>query len=701
MGYTMSAADIITIDFETYWDSKSYTLSKMGPISYVNDKRFEAQLLGVRVNGGNVAVIETTDIPYVLRALELHKPGRVTIGHNISGFDGLVLAVHYGVYPHTVMDTMVAMRWCGLSRMMNERHATLTAFLKNGVKEAGTVISDGKHWPQDFTPEEREAFKRYCANDVLQCYDNFMDMRNTLTQDVYDACTMTMEMATKPYLRLDAPLLLQYAKEQDDAVERARADLQRIFSFRDSSEFLKAIRSASSFSQMLRQLGVEPPMKLSIKKTQTNVERARKEAEQFQAINPERTAEILRGIDAGDYDQYVPALSKNDLEFTALMEHNDQRVAQLVRTRLEHNSSIIRSRTQRFLDLTARTTSMPVMLNLMAAFPSRYTAGNSEGSSDGLNVQNLNKRKPDQLTLRRAIKPQEGSAVVAGDSSQVEARMLAYQAGEVVLLGHFKSGRDPYSEQAALIYNIPAAEIKAGYKHDARLNTYRSVGKKAVLSAGYGVGKWKFSYTLLQEGIHLADDIYKHHELAFTAHAIYRNSNPHIVMFWKTCQFVIEDLESGGSGAFAGPTGATYRYGMEELLPGIGKVPVIRLPTGYPLVYYRLRREAGPHGYEYVYDRPRGRGGQLTPTRIYGGALTENLIQGTAFQMLMWQGVNIRREGFPVICNIHDAWISVVPIAMAEHAKARIEFWMNSVPDWLPDFPVACEVKIGEDFVVA
>lgn len=693
----MKRADIITLDFETYWSSKDYTLSKMGPISYIRDSRFEAQLLGIRVNDGPVYVFETTDIPYVLGQLRLDAPNRITVGHNICGFDGLVLAERYGVHPWKVMDTIVAMRWCGLSRIMSESHATLTAFLQNGEKEAGTVISDGKHWPHDFTAEEREAFKRYCMNDVMQCYDNYADMSSTLPDDLYDSCTMTMRMATQSKFYLDRDMLLRYAAEQDAEVAKARQDIQRLFQFSSDAEFLKAVRSAGTFTTMLRQLGVEPPMKFSEAKTKTAVAKATAQAEYMKGT-PEGDR-ILAAIAGGEYDQYSPALSKNDLEFTALLEHPDARVVQLVQTRLDHNSSILRSRTERFLALAESGLPMPVMLSLMKAHTSRFAAGSFEGS-DGLNVQNLNKRNPKQLTLRMAIRVPAGHKLVAGDSSQVEARMLAYQANELVLLGHFREGRDPYSEQAALIYRVPADEIHYGAKHgDKRLKSYRAVGKKAVLSAGYGVGARKFADTLLREGIRLHDSIDKHYQLAAEAHAIYRASNPNIVAFWKLCQGVIEDLASGGSGEFGGPSGRSYRYGWHAPLKGMKKEPTIWLPSGFPLIYHNLRCVAGDRRYEYVYDRPKGR--SLVPTRIYGGSLTENIIQGSAAQMLQWQALGIMRDNITVAFNIHDAWGAVAPDEYVPVVEDRMKFWLNSVPSWLPGFPVACEVEVGEDFRVA
>jgi len=167
----------VTIDFETEWDSKSYSLKGMSAEEYVTHPRFHAQLLGVRVDRGPVAVFEQRDIREVLTLLDLRDPDTVTVGHNILGFDALILEKVYGVTPANIKDTMLMGKELGLlPGKAGGSHAALTKALNNGVKRPGTVISDGKHWPDDFTPEEQEDFRKYCSEDVLQCSENYFSM---------------------------------------------------------------------------------------------------------------------------------------------------------------------------------------------------------------------------------------------------------------------------------------------------------------------------------------------------------------------------------------------------------------------------------------------------------------------------------------------------------------------------------------------
>ena len=167
---------VITIDMETAWSSKDkYTLTKMGPIEYIRDPRFFVQCVGFRINRGKTQCVSYKDgmDRRVLEALKLDEPGTITVGHNINGFDALILSEHYGIKPYMIVDTISLMNWLGLSRIMSCSHKTLTAALDHGIKQAGTVVSDGKRTIEEFTPEEWEFFMQYCKDDVTQCSENF------------------------------------------------------------------------------------------------------------------------------------------------------------------------------------------------------------------------------------------------------------------------------------------------------------------------------------------------------------------------------------------------------------------------------------------------------------------------------------------------------------------------------------------------
>ena len=678
---------LVAIDFESFFDTKNgYTLSKMGPIEYIRDPRFAVQMLALQAEDwGGVAFGD--DIPKMLKGLE--SPDVVTVAHNGAGFDFLILNEVYGVRPAHPVDTIPMAAWCGITRIGPASHKAVTACLGNGEKLAGTVISDGKRWPVDFTEDEQAAFAFYASQDAAQCLANAKAMLPYMTPDALKFIEITSRMACEPVLELDRDMLLAYREELKAKTAKAREDLGKLFRFPDDASFLKAVRSKPAFCKMLEILGREAPMKLSEKKTKTKLEALKLTGHENPA--PE------------EYEVWEPALAKTDLDFRAMESDPDERVALLVRTRLENNSSMQASRTERFLAL-ADGRPMPVMLQAFKAHTSRYTAGN-EGKSDGLQMQNLSKRDPSLLTLRRAIKAPKGFSLVACDSSQVEARILAYVSDNQPLLDAFRTGADPYADLAEKIFGVPSKEIHDGAKGgDKKLKTYRNTGKTAILSAGYGVGWRKYADTLLRQGVRLNPDLNVHYEMAKHAHSVYRLDNAPIVAFWKYCGQVVEHLAGGGGGFFGGPSGRLFQYGMDTIAGrSFLQVPSILGPNGFVLRYPGMRAKEREDGSpEWVYDRYAGT--RKAESRIYGASLTENLCQYLAFALLMWQACRMAEKGrgmFRIIANVHDSFLAICPAGLEKDTERTMLECMTAVPDWLEGFPVGAEAEIGSDFTIA
>ena len=692
------------IDFETYW-SNTYTLSRMGPIEYVRDQRFVPQLLAaMRIEDQYTMPkgLVTDNIEnmraFLQRADKSTEDPIILAGHNIAGFDALVISEYFGIKPAFIVDTITMMNWIGYSRLGSRSHAALCELLDTGRKKAGTVVSCGKQWPQEFTPEEQQFFIQYCHDDAEQCALNLVAMMPYMSSDALLFGDITARMATEPVFELDEKLLEEYIAEIDAKVEKTRQELLSIFHFTNEGAFLQAIRSAAKFAVMLTHLGVEPPMKVSEAKTKTK--KAQLELLMQQARSVEEQMQIQKRIDT-ELPVMTYAFSKTDLDFLALREHPDMRVQLLVNARLDHNTSIDRSRAERLLFFARQHKPIPIMLSAYNAHTGRYTAGAADegGASDKLQFQNLSKRDPAKAKLRQAIKAPAGYKVVACDSGQVEARCLAWEANETRLVAQFREGRDPYSELAEVVFQVPHEQIFYGAKHgDKKLKMYRNVGKTAILSAGYGVGARKFSDTLSRQGAKLDPDPDKHREMAFNAHAIYRASHPNIVKFWDLCGNVIRNMEAGYSGKFGGPTGDVFEFGTKEMGSCGRKVPYVLLPNGYHLWYPGLRVENDEGKAQYYYDRPRGK--NLVKTKIYGGSLCENITQGFAFAVLVWQACRMREAGLQLAANIHDSFAVVVPEDKAEETAEKMLSIMKTCPPWASTLPLFAEVEIGTDFSV-
>jgi DNA polymerase I-like protein with 3'-5' exonuclease and polymerase domains len=172
------------------------------------------------------------------------------------------------------------------------------------------------------------------------------------------------------------------------------------------------------------------------------------------------------------------AFAKTDEGFKALAEDEDIRVQALVAARLGNKSTLEETRTQRFIDISKRGL-LPVPIRYYAAHTGRW------GGDDKINLQNLPSRGPNAKALKRSIIAPEGHMIVEADSAQIEARVLAWLAGQEDLVTAFTNKEDVYRNMASRIYNVPEDEVT---------KEQRFVGKTTILGAGYGMGAIKFKH---------------------------------------------------------------------------------------------------------------------------------------------------------------------------------------------------------------
>lgn len=685
---------VVTGDFETYYDA-DYSLSRMTTEAYLRDARFETIMFTAQVDDEPPRVAwGDAEVRALLEELQLDRDDTVFVAHN-ARFDGAIIEWHYGIRINALLCTQLLMREVGLSRLMDERLATLAEFLRehgHTVPQKGETVARaaGLHLSDMDEPFRRE-YEHYCFKDVVIVHEAVGVLLSLCSIDALRAMTMSLEMFTRPVLELDKSLLDEYQAGQQGDRAAALASLAEKLGLPDEETVHQHLRSSNKFAALLERLGVKPPMKLSEK----------------------RTARAGTPV-------YIYAFAKSDVEFQALREHPNPDVVQLVEARLGHNSSITDTRTQAFREIAERG-KLPVPLEYARAHTGRY------GGSDKINLQNLPKRTGDK-TLRSAIVAPEGCEIGGADSSQVEARLLAYAAQERDLLSVFETGGDPYCYMAAAIYGESADDIRRGAKteHDQAYIMKRNVGKATVLGAGYGMSGRRFGQLLEQQGIALTPTEAQRRQYLATVtttdaeargaaladweagfHAaeaarvinVYRRQHTKIAAFWRQCEQVLGALVAGRSGHFGGPDGQLFLFDGNHQVFG-KRVPGVMLPNGFWLLYPNLRvvNEATPDGRlrpQYVYDFKEGK--KFAAKRIYGGALAENLIQGLAFAVLKWQAVRIH-ERVPVRLNVHDEWMSVYEQSRRDEVRQCYEYWMRAVPPWARGAPLDCEFSCGVNY---
>ena len=469
--------DIVTIDFETYYD-REYSLSKMTTEAYVRDDRFETIGVGVKVNDHPTDWYSGNDVGKFLKSLDYSDKG--ILAHNCV-FDGAILSWRYGIKPKFWFDT--------LSMARPFHNATVGGSLKALVnhygigKKGDEVIQALGKRRSDFTSEELDRYANYCVNDVDLTYQLFKILLKKFPASELHVIDQTMRMYTEPKVELDVDVLSSH-------LEQVKANKQKLIddlSLKGLSQekVKKALMSNQIFAKLLKTVGVEPPMKTSL--------RTGKETYAF---------------------------AKTDKEFTNLLEHPDVRVQNLVAARLGTKSTIEETRTENLIKVAERG-RLPIMLNYYGAHTGRFSGG------DKLNLQNL----PRAGAIRKSITAPLGESLIACDLSQIEARMVAYVSEQEDLLQAFREGRDVYSEFASEVY---------GKKVTKADKVERFVGKTCILGLGYGMGHVKFRNTLAlgMGGISVNIDENEAQRIV----NLYRQKNHKIASFWNRCNHALNEM---------------------------------------------------------------------------------------------------------------------------------------------------------------
>jgi DNA polymerase len=311
------------------------------------------------------------------------------------------------------------------------------------------------------------------------------------------------------------------------------------------------------------------------------------------------------------------------------------------------------------------------MLNYYGAHTGRFSGG------DKVNLQNLPSRG--NTTIRKALTLPDGYEFIACDSSQIEARTVAWLAGQDDLIQSFAEGRDVYCVFASYIYNKPVT------KDDGK---ERFVGKTGILSLGYGAGFAKFK-EMLRIQAKITIDEYEAERVV----RLYRQKYWKIVQLWRMCDHMLADMVAGRSGILC------------DLLPYDSSG--ITLPNGLKITYPGLRRKDSGYVYvnnPYTYrklirDRIAGSSGDdIAWTNIYGGKVVENIVQALAGIIVRDQMVRINLAGYFVAFQVHDENVCVVPSAVADEAEAEIIQIMSTPPEWATGLPIACEAGRANNY---
>jgi len=636
---------IVTIDFETRWDKKEYTLSKMTTEEYIRDKRFKA--FGVCVHEfGTDDPIEWIGGDGLSEYFSGVDWGRTAVLAHNAQFDVSIMEWVYAAKPAFIFDTLSMARALRGVEVGNSLAKLAADF---GLPAKGTAVNSTNGLLQLGLDIERE-LAEYCAHDVYLCEEIFKRLSAGYPKSELRLIDMTLKMYTRPRLELDSKMLIKALTEEGELREGL---LQRL-GIQEAE-----LASNPKFADVLQKLGVTPPTKVS--KT------TGKEAFAF---------------------------AKNDAMFQALLNSEREDVALLCEARLKVKSTTERTRAQRFLDISQRG-KLPVPLSYYGALSGRWTA--AKGSA--INMQNLKRGS----FLRKAIMAPDGYQLVVGDLSQIEPRVLAWLADYADMLDIFRAGGDPYAAFGSQMFNIPdltkeshpdlrqsaksallgcgyglgwasfASQLLVGFLGAPPVRYDKAFAKTLGVDQAYAQKfiDWEDNVTKLLEIPHTCtqQELLTHCLAAKKIIDIYRATAHPVTTFWDMCSQLIEDSLYGGR---------VYEYKCLTF-----SKERIELPNGMSLLYPELRRTKDDKGRsQWVYGP--------NATKLYAGKLTNNVTQAVA-RIVMTDGMLRVSKKYPVVGTVHDEQIVLVPDAEVADAKTWVLEQMTLEPKYLPGIPLAAD----------
>lgn len=631
-----------TIDFETYYD-RDYSLQKMTPVEYILDPRFEVIMLSVKRPGNPVINLPPDKIQQFFDLL--NPDDTVMLSYN-SLFDACICAWRYNFIAKLTVDVMGMVRASYGHALRSVALAVAGPFIVGMHKGTAVHKMMGLHRQDIINAGWMPEYENYCGDDSVICEAIFEKiMADGFPMSELVVMDHVLRMALHPQFSLNGVELASHL--QDIIADKANLMNVAGLSY-DANGKCPELMSNDRFAGLLRLRGIDPPLKIS----------------------PTTGRETY-------------AFSKADQEFTDLEEHPDLGVQALVAARLGHKSTIEETRTQRFLNIAnliwpeeyLKWRGLPSGTKL-APMPIRYGAAHTHrlGGDWKLNVQNFPSRGIINH-LKRALMAWRGWKVVNTDSSQIEARIVAWLCGEWELLKQFELGLDPYKIFAAKVFHVDVSQVTA---------EQRFLGKTSILGLGFGLGWMKFKHQVRVKSLEAVKITGKGQELILADQQsllivnTYRSTYPGVQNAWRTLNNAIPIL-----------AGAPGNFSFGPCVFSKGK---ISLPNGLYLHYHNLRQTADG----WVYDHA-GK-----PRRLYGGALLENIVQALARCIVMDAASRIatrlKGTGIQLALQVHDALAYVVPDAWVTAVGNIMKEEMNRRPAWALDLPLACDLKSGPTY---
>lgn len=633
----------IGIDIETY---SSNDLVNCGVYKYVEAPDFTILLFAYSVDGGDVQCVDMEQgetLPDEIFAA-LTDPTITKTAFN-AAFERICISKYYGfaepLDPAQWRCTMVRAARMGLPLSLGQCGEVLK--LEAGKMQEGKTLiryfsvpgKNGRHLPSD-APDRWETFKKYNIRDV-EVEQQILAKVRRLTAPTFDEELYTADQEINDRgVMIDRVLVDAAARFDDEYKAQLLAEAQQ----------LTGMENPNSPAQIKEYL-------------------SRTTGFTIQSLNKKNLDDLESQLKYWPKAQKVLAI-RREMGKTSNKKYNAMQNCVCADGRIHGLLQFCgAARTGRWAGRLVQVQNLP-QNHLESLDYARELVRQGDLEEFELNYANVTQVLSE--LIRTAFIAAPGKTFHVCDFSAIEARVIAWLAGEDWVLEVFRSGRDIYCETASRMFKVPVEK----HGQNAEL---RQKGKIATLALGYGGG---VSALEAMGGSRLGLTEKEEKEIV----NLWRDSNPRIVKMWAIVErAALTALKTGESVTVHRGIVVGKRWGMLT----------ITLPSGRTICYPRAKvgieyNDGWRGDHEIIeYEGLNQTTKKWQSIRTYGGKLTENIVQAVARDILGIVILRARKEGLNIVFHIHD---EIVVEATADQSLADVEALFSKPIEWCRDLPL-------------